>query len=77
MMFLLNTELVEGQMKQRGLTPRQQEIAFLVATGYSNSEIAEKLDITIHTVKDHMKKIFQIFDVHNCGELGPKILSWR
>jgi PAS domain S-box-containing protein len=72
-----NTELVEGQMKQRGLTPRQQEIAFLVAIGYSNSEIAEKLAITIHTVKDHMKKIFQIFDVHNRGELGPKILSWR
>jgi PAS domain S-box-containing protein len=72
-----NTELVEGQMKQRGLTPRQQEIAFLVATGYSNSEIAEKLGITKHTVKDHMKKIFQIFDVHNRGELGPKILSWR
>ncbi len=72
-----NTELVEGQMKQRGLTPRQQEIAFLVATGYSNSEISEKLGITIHTVKDHMKKIFEIFDVHNRVELGPKILSWR
>lgn len=72
-----NTELVEGEMKKRGLTPRQQEIAFLVATGYSNSEIAGKLGITKHTVKDHMKKIFQIFDVHNRGELGPKILSWR
>ena len=72
-----STELVEGQMKQRGLTPRQQELAFLVATGYSNSEIAEKLGITIHTVKDHLKKIFQIFDVHNRVELGPKILSWR
>lgn len=72
-----NTKIVEGQMRQRGLTPRQQEIAMLVARGYSNSEIAVKLSITKHTVKDHLKKIFQIFDVHNRVEIGPKILSWR
>lgn len=72
-----STKIVEGQIRQRGMTPRQQEIAMLVATGYSNSEIAEKLCITRHTVKDHLKKIFLIFDVHNRVEIGPKILSWR
>lgn len=64
-------------VKQRVLTPRQQEIAFLVATGHSNDEIADKLQITKHTVKDHLKKIFRIYDVHNRVELCPKILSWR
>jgi len=72
-----NVMPANGEMKQQALTPRQQEIAFLVATGHSNDEIAEKLQITRHTVKDHLKKVFQIYDVHNRVELGPKILSWR
>lgn len=66
---------IAGEMKKYGMTPRQQEIALLVATGQSNREIAEKLYITQYTVKDHVKKIFQIFDIHNRSELFPKMLN--
>jgi PAS domain S-box-containing protein len=71
------SQIIKRQMKQQGLTPRQQEIALLIATGYSNMEIAEKLFITEYTVKDHLKKIFQMIGVHSRGELCPKILRWR
>jgi PAS domain S-box-containing protein len=70
-----DTKLIKGEMKKHGLTPRQQEIALLVATGYSNGKIAEKFNITEHTVKDHVKKIFQILDVHSRSELCPKMLN--
>jgi PAS domain S-box-containing protein len=68
-------KIIKGEMKKYGLTPRQQEITLLVATGYSNRKIAEKFNITEYTVKDHVKKIFQILDVHNRSELCPKMLN--
>jgi PAS domain S-box-containing protein len=72
-----NTKLIKGEMKKHGMTPRQQEIALLVATGQSNGAIAEKLFISEYTVKDHMKRIFQILDIHNRSELCPKILNFQ
>jgi PAS domain S-box-containing protein len=70
-----DAKLIKGEMKKYGLTPRQQEITLLVATGYSNRKIAEKFNITEYTVKDHVKKIFQVLDVHSRSELCPKILN--
>ena len=67
--------LIKSEMKRYGLTPRQQEIALLIATGYSNGEIAEKFYITEYTVKDHVKESFKILDVHNRSELCPKMLN--
>ena len=62
-------------MKKYDMTPRQQEIAIFIATGQSNREIAAKLYITEYTVKDHVKRIFQIFDIKNRSELFPKMLN--
>jgi DNA-binding NarL/FixJ family response regulator len=39
------------------LTQREQEILSLVAAGNTNTEIAAKLQVSIHTVKTHMRKI--------------------
>ncbi len=39
------------------LTKREKEVLSLVALNYSNSEIAKKLYITIHTVKKHMESV--------------------
>ena len=47
----------QPQEKIETLTGREQEILSLVAGGATNLEIAEKLHVSIHTVKTHMRKI--------------------
>jgi len=39
------------------LTPRQQQVALLVADGLSNASIAKRLGVTVGTVKDHVHAI--------------------
>jgi DNA-binding NarL/FixJ family response regulator len=40
-----------------GLTPREREVATLVATGRSNKEIARQLGLTLGTVKHYVHRI--------------------
>ena len=40
------------------LSPQVRQVLELSMTGISNQEIADKLDITIHTVKSHKKKAY-------------------
>lgn len=47
----------EPQENVEELTVREREILGLVSSGATNMEIAEKLNISIHTVKTHMRKI--------------------
>ena len=42
-----------------GLTARESEVAAFLAQGLSNREMAEGLSISEHTVKSHLKAIFQ------------------
>jgi DNA-binding NarL/FixJ family response regulator len=42
-----------------GLTARESEVAAFLAIGLSNREIADALSISEHTVKSHLKAIFQ------------------
>jgi PAS domain S-box-containing protein len=74
---ILDNIHVEKAFKHYNFTPRQQEILLLAVKGLSNNEIAEKLFISEFTVKDHLKNIFQIADVHTRSELFPKILDLR
>ncbi len=41
------------------LTPREKEILVYVAAGETNRKIAERLGITEHTVKNHIKNILE------------------
>lgn len=51
------------------LTEREQEVLNLVALGLESNEIAEKLYISIHTVKTHRKNLMRKLKVNNGAEL--------
>ena len=46
------------------LTQREKEVLKYVIQGYTNSEIAKKLYISIHTVKVHITTISEKFGVN-------------
>lgn len=39
------------------LTEREKQVLFLVASGATNKEIAQKLNVSIHTIKSHMRNL--------------------
>jgi two-component system, NarL family, nitrate/nitrite response regulator NarL len=44
---------------QAGLTPREEEILRLIAKGYSNKLVARDLELTVGTVKVHVKHLLK------------------
>jgi DNA-binding NarL/FixJ family response regulator len=55
------------------LTPRQQQVARLVARGLTNAEIAKQLHIESATVSSHLKNIYVTLGVHSRTELSYRI----
>jgi LuxR family transcriptional regulator, positive regulator of biofilm formation len=49
----------------RTLSGREKVILNCVATGASNQEIADQLQISVHTVKTHLYKIYRKLDIPN------------
>lgn len=63
----------EAQKLDRGIaimTPRENEIALLVATGASNRKIAEQLNISERTVKAHLGVIFRKMEINDRLQLA-------
>lgn len=54
-----------GLLLEHGLTPRQSEVALLLADGQSNQRIASRLGISLGTVKKHCQQVFAALDVDN------------
>lgn len=52
-----------------GLTPRELEVTRLIARGMRTGEIAAQLFLSPHTVRDHVKAIFEKVGVSSRGEL--------
>ncbi|WP_049558355.1 helix-turn-helix domain-containing protein [Nonomuraea sp. SBT364] len=58
-----------------GLTPRELEIAQLVARGLPTAEIAATLFISSHTVRGHLKTVFGKTGVSSRGELVARLFA--
>ena len=59
------------------LSPRQLELAELVADGYTNTEIASKLRLSRQTVKNHVQAAYAKLGVHNRVLLGRKVAELK
>ncbi len=54
----VSKDVNQDKSKVETLTYKEQEVAYLVAKGYSNKEIAEYLGVQVVTVKKHISSIF-------------------
>ena len=67
------TSLIQGlnhqefipELINKNLTSRELDTALLIKDGLSNTEISEHLDISINTVKSHIKNIYEKLNVKN------------
>ena len=69
---LMNTPQDKPKIKNstyEALTPREQEILILLVEGMTNQQIADRLFISIKTVKNHRANIMQKLDIHSVHEL--------
>jgi DNA-binding NarL/FixJ family response regulator len=60
-----------------GLTVRESEVASLLLQGLSNREIARTLYVSEHTVKTHLKGIFNKTDTRSRGQAVARIAAHR
>ena len=63
--FYNDSMLCTEQRVIPSLTPRQNEVLKLVVEGLPNKRICQRLNLTEHTVKSHMKALFSLLNVHN------------
>jgi DNA-binding CsgD family transcriptional regulator len=56
------------------LSPRQRQVAVLLAEGKSNQEIAQSLALTFNTASYHVKQVFARLQVHDRDEIGDVLL---
>jgi DNA-binding NarL/FixJ family response regulator len=61
--------------ESRILTPRENEVLRLVAEGYANKQIADRLAITVKTVEKHRQELMDRLDLHNTAALTRYALS--
>jgi DNA-binding CsgD family transcriptional regulator len=57
------------RLEAYGVTPRERDIAILLARGLTNPEIATELVLSPYTVQDHIKSLFEKTEVSSRQEL--------
>jgi DNA-binding CsgD family transcriptional regulator len=53
-----------------GMTPRELEVAILLAEGCSNYTVARRLGISPHTARHHTQRVLGKLGVHSRSEAG-------
>lgn len=64
---------LDVKLKEMDLTKREIDVLKLIAEGYTNDQIAEKMFISKNTVKSHIKNIYLKLDVKNRIQVLKKI----
>jgi DNA-binding CsgD family transcriptional regulator len=54
----------EKAIEELGISKREFEVLELIAEGLSNNEIAERLFVSLNTIKTHSSKLFEKLDVN-------------
>lgn len=67
--FRISSEAENLSMK---LTERESEILDFLVKGYANKELAEKLGVSVPTVRSHLRNIYEKLHVHSRTEAVAK-----
>jgi two-component system, NarL family, response regulator LiaR len=60
-----NMTINETELKRLNLTSREYEVLQLLIQGYTNAEAAEKLFLSLSTIKTHVSNLFVKMEVKN------------
>ena len=52
------------------LSKREREVAVLAAQGMQNKEISKRLNISVNTVRAHLRIIFEKMDINRRSEIS-------
>ena len=63
------TNRLENLYQKYGISKREKEVITQICKGHTNQEIADKLFISLQTVKDHIHNIFRKINVSNRVQL--------
>lgn len=58
------------------LSARQQEVLNKLAEGETYMQIAGEMGLSIHTVRNHVRRIYLKLEVHNCAQAVAKNRLW-
>ena len=70
---IVEKEANENQGLRGLLTDREKDVMRLFVKGYKQSEVAKELQITIDTVKRHIKNVYAKLNIHSKSELIEKL----
>jgi len=71
--FVLDTSALD----RLGISKREHEVLELIARGHSNQEIAEKLFLSVNTVKTHLASLFLKLDANRRTQAVQKAKELR
>lgn len=52
------------------LTPREQEVVRAIAEGLTNSQIADTMEVSHHTVRNHIHQVLRALHMRRRGEVA-------
>jgi DNA-binding NarL/FixJ family response regulator len=61
--------------KDADLTERENELLGLLAKGYANKQIAERMGLTLESVKTYLKRVYDKLHVHCRTEAAVHYLN--
>ena len=62
--------------KASHLTTRERQVMSMVAAGLGNKQIAQRLGISPHTVRNHRQRVMDKLDVHDTATLTRIAVAW-
>ena len=60
---------VDAFSENHGLSPREQEVVYLLVQGLTTVVMADRLGISPHTVRDHLKHLYRKTGTNSRSEL--------